>query len=63
MRKPKQIKRFTISLDKEHYEQLSRLANEHQPPLSLQYVSRYALERFLDENKGKRLTIEFSEDR
>ena len=57
MRKSKAIKCFTVSLDNEHYEQLCRL-----PPLSLQYVSRYALQKFLDKNKWKRLSIKFSED-
>jgi hypothetical protein len=62
VRKSTAIKRFTVSLDNEHYEQLWRLGKEHQPPLSLQYVSRYTLQRFLDENKGKRLSIKFGED-
>lgn len=59
----KSMKRFTVSLDKEQYEQLRRLAAEHKPPLSLQYLTRYALTHFLAELKSKKKPIDFIGDR
>lgn len=53
MRKRKAIKRFTVSLERNQYIQLQHIAEQHRPPLSLQYVTRYALLNFLSEMKKK----------
>lgn len=52
-----QMKRFSVSLEVGEYEKLCRIAQMHRPPLSLQYVVRYALQRFFDENKGRQLQL------
>jgi hypothetical protein len=46
MRKAKPVKRFAGSLDRHQYKQLQRIAERHRPPLSLQHVTRYALQNF-----------------
>jgi hypothetical protein len=46
MRKAKPVKRFTGSLDRHQYKQLQRIAERDRPPLSLQYVTRDALQNF-----------------
>lgn len=45
---PRSVRRFTVSLDPREYEQLNQLARGHRPPLSLQYVVRYAIRLLLD---------------
>ncbi len=52
------VKRFTVSLEAAEYDALRRIAESHRPPLSLQYVVRYVVQRFLDENKGKQLQLD-----
>ena len=52
------MRRFTVSLDEPDYDELKHIADSHRPPLPLQYVVRYALQRFLDEHKGKQLTLD-----
>jgi len=54
MRKAKANKRFTVSLERNQYKQLQRIAEQHRPPLSLQYVTRYALLNFLSDIKKKK---------
>jgi hypothetical protein len=51
------MKRFSVSLEPDEYAELHRIAQSHRPPLSLQYIVRYALQRFLDEHKGKQLKL------
>ena len=51
------MKRFTVSLDQSEYLELRSIAEIHRPRLSLQYVVRYALQRFLDEYKGAQLQL------
>lgn len=51
------MKRFTVSLEASAYDELQHVAKTHKPPLSLQYVVRYALQRFLDESKGAQLSL------
>ena len=51
------MRRFSVSLDEPDYDALKLIAESHRPPLSLQYVVRYALQRFLDEHKDKQLTL------
>lgn len=52
------MKRFTVSVEEGDYEELRRLADSHRPPLSLQYIVRYAIQRFLDENRGRQLSLD-----
>ena len=59
MAKKPQMKRFSVSLEAGEYAELSRLARTHRPPLSLQYVVRYALQKFFDEHRGKQLQLPF----
>ena len=53
-----EMRRFTISLELPAHEELKKLAASHRPPLSLQYVVRYALLRFLDDNRSQQLTLD-----
>lgn len=53
-----EVKRFTVSLEPAEYEALRQIAESHRPPLSLQYVVRYVLQRFIDENQGKQLPLD-----
>jgi hypothetical protein len=57
MPKTPPIKRFSVSLEPGEYAELRRIAKTHRPPLSLQYVVRYALQRFIDEHRGKQLQL------
>ena len=52
-----QMKRFSVSLEASEYAELCRIAQTHRPPLSLQYVVRYALHKFFDEHRGKQLQL------
>ena len=49
MAKTTEMKRFTVSLEPRDYDALRRFAESQRPPLSLQYVVRYALQEFLDQ--------------
>lgn len=49
-------RRFTVSLEEPDFGDLKRIAESHGPPLSLQYVVRYAVQRVLGEHKGQQLT-------
>lgn len=60
MLKKAQMKRFSVSLEPAEYAELYRLAQANRPPLSLQFVTRYALQRFLDEHRGKQLQLPLS---
>lgn len=59
---PDQIKtdmrRFTVSLEASAYDELKEIAASQRPPLTLQYIVRYALFRFLDENRGQKLKLD-----
>ncbi|WP_163268316.1 hypothetical protein [Chelativorans alearense] len=57
MSKKSQMKRFSVSLEPNEYAELRRIAQASRPPLSLQFVARYALQRFLDEHRGKQLQL------
>jgi hypothetical protein len=57
MLKKSQMHRFSVSLESAEYAELRRIAQSNRPPLSLQFVARYALQRFLDEHKGKQLQL------
>ena len=60
MPKKSKMKRFTVSLEPAEYEELVRMAESHRPPLSLQYVVRYVLQIFLEENNEKQLSLNFN---
>jgi hypothetical protein len=62
MGETKRMKRFTVSVEQAQYAELRRIAERHRPRLSLQYVVRYALQKFVDENKGKQLPLKLSGD-
>ncbi len=53
-----EMRRFTISLEASAHDELKQIAASHRPPLSLQYVVRYALLRFLDENRDQQLKLD-----
>ena len=57
-----EMKRFTVSVDPRDYEALRKMAEAHRPPLSLQYVVRYALQEFLDRHEGGQLTLKLKGD-
>lgn len=50
-------KRFSITLDVRDYEELLSLAGRHKPPLTLQYVVNYAVQRLLKEAKDPQLGL------
>lgn len=50
-------KRFTVSLDVEDYEALRAIADEHRPPLKLQYVINVAVKNLLERQASKQLTF------
>ena len=52
-----EMRRFTISLEASAHDEFKQIAASHRPPLSLQYVVRYALLRFLDENRDQQLKL------
>lgn len=55
------MKRFSVSLEVCEYRELRRMAQTHRPPLSLQFVVRYAVQRFFDEHKDKQLQLTLDE--
>ena len=57
MPKATEMKRFTVSLEPRTYGALRQVAESQRPPISLQYVVRYALEEFLDHHEGRPLTL------
>lgn len=54
-------KRFTISLDTDDYVALRAFAEAQRPPLSLQYVVRLAVRRFLDQHEDSVLELKPAE--
>lgn len=54
-------KRFTISLDGGDYERLLALAGEHKPPLTLQYVVNYAIQRLLSDANDPQLALQLGD--
>ncbi|MFM7403120.1 MAG: hypothetical protein ACKO1N_03275 [Erythrobacter sp.] len=57
MQKHLRQKRFTVSLDVEDYEALRAIADEHRPPLKLQYVINVAVKNLLERQASKQLTF------
>ena len=62
MPKTMEMKRFTVSLEPRAYDTLRQIAESQRPPLSLQYVVRYALEEFLDRHEGRQLTLKLKRE-
>lgn len=50
-------KRFTVSLEVEDYEALRTIADDHRPPLKLQYVVNVAVKNLLERQAAKQLTF------
>ena len=50
-------KRFSVSLDAADYGKLRALAKQHKPPLTLQYVVNYAIQRLLREADDPQLRL------
>ncbi|MCW5811530.1 MAG: hypothetical protein KIT84_10975 [Labilithrix sp.] len=50
-------KRFSVTVERGDWEELNRIANGHRPPLSLQYVVNFALQRFLRESRDPQLAL------
>jgi hypothetical protein len=63
MPKTTEMKRFTVSLEPRDYDTLRQIAKAQRPPLSLQYVVRYALQEFLDKHEGRQLTLKPAKDK
>ena len=51
-------KRFSVSLEKEDYERLKELGRSRKPPLTLQYLIRYAVYRLLQEQARGQLKLD-----
>lgn len=51
------MKRFSVSVGSGEYAELRRIAEQHRPPLSLQYVVRYALQKLIDEHRENQLKL------
>jgi hypothetical protein len=59
-RKPKS-KSFTVRLDIDDYRALQTLGAEHKPPLSLQYIVTFALQRFLRDAGDPQLRLQLGD--
>jgi transcriptional regulator with XRE-family HTH domain len=53
--------RLTISLERRDYEALAHLKDRHKPPLSLQYVINYAIQRLLEDAKDPQLALKMGD--
>jgi hypothetical protein len=56
-RKPATV-RFSVSLGATDHSRLRSIARNHKPPLTLQYVASYAIQRFLKEADDPQLRLE-----
>jgi hypothetical protein len=59
-RRPRR-KRLTITLDGRDYDELVALKDRHKPPLSLQYVINYAVQRLLRDAKNPQLVLKMGD--
>lgn len=57
-RKRKKNKRFTVSLSEQDYKKLQDIANNQRPPLSLQYVVNWGIQRIIDRAEDPQLMLE-----
>ncbi len=53
-------KRFSVSLSQSDYERLQRLAVDHRPQLTLQYVVEYAIHRMLSDVVNGTISDDFA---
>lgn len=56
-----QRKRFTVSLEVGDYDALRAIADQHRPPLKLQYVVNVAVKNLLERQAAKQLTFPLDE--
>ncbi len=54
-------KRFTVTVDETVYQRLATLAREHKPPLSLTYVTQFALNLLLQRAEDPKLVFELGD--
>ena len=54
-------RRFTITLDDVAYRRLKALAEEHDPPLSLNYVMQYATKLLLERADDSQSVFDFAD--
>ena len=54
-------RRFTTSLDADSYRRLRALADEHDPPLSLNYVMQYAVKLLLARAEDPQEVFDFAD--
>ena len=57
MAKHRPQKRFSVSLDQLDYEAMRSIAEEQEPPLTLQYVINLAVKEFLVRRRDAQLEI------
>jgi hypothetical protein len=57
MTKRPQMRRLSVSPEPNEFAELRLIAQASRPPLSIQFVARYALQGFLDEHRGKQLQL------
>lgn len=55
-------KRFTVSLPRQDYDALKELATSQKPPLTLQYLVRYAIFDLLKKHEKQQLTLNLKID-
>jgi hypothetical protein len=51
-------KRFSVSLSKVDYEKLQRIAKQHRPELTLQYLVNWSIQRLLDRAEDPQLYLD-----
>ena len=51
-------KRFTVSVSEADYDALTALADEHRPPLSLQYLVNWAIQQLLERAADPQLSLD-----
>lgn len=49
--------RFSVTLDRRDYDDLVALTKRHKPPLTLQYVVSYSVQRLLRDAKNPQLVL------
>lgn len=57
-RKKKKSKRFTVSLSEQDYKKLQGIAKSKRPPLTLQYVVNWGIQRIIDRAEDPQLMRE-----
>lgn len=57
-RKKTKNKRFTVSLSEQDYKKLQDIASGQRPPLTLQYVVNWGIQRIIDRAEDPQLVLE-----